>query len=113
MNSFGHLAMIKVERGHLRAPHIASPAKTEPAERRGWSPSCSRPLRSTSLALAQTELGVEQLQERRNFFWTRGLSFPAENEPGWIPYPALQAAQARLWLAEGQVNRARQVIAAA
>ncbi len=109
MNSLGYLAMIEFERGHLRAAHGIASEGLETAERRGWTEQFQAI--AIYLVLAQTELEWNNC-ERAQLFLDAGFA-AQRNDPERIPYPALQAAQARLWLAQGQVDRARQVIAAA
>ena len=109
LNSLGYLAMIEFERGHLRAAYGIASEGLETAERRGWTELFQAV--AIYLVLAETELEWNNC-ERAQLFLDAGFA-AQRNDPEAIPYPALQAAQARLWLAEGQLDRAAQAIAAA
>jgi LuxR family transcriptional regulator, maltose regulon positive regulatory protein len=108
VNSLGYLALIEFERGHLRAAQTIANEGREAAERRGWTEQAQ--VIANYLVLAQTELEWNNPHRAQRIL---DAGFAAQhNDPERIAYPALQAVQARLWLAKGQVDKARQVITA-
>src|SRR5512133_445421 len=108
VNSLRYLALIELERGHLRAAYEIANEGLEAAERRGWAELVQAI--AIYLVLAQIELEWNNT-DRAQVLVDAGLA-AQHNDPERIAYPALQAIQARLWLARGQVDRARQVITA-
>ena len=108
VNSLGYLAMIELERGYLRAAYEIADEGRLVAQRRGWTEQAQAT--AIYLVLAETELEWNNPRRAQDLL-DAGLA-AQHNDPERLSYPALQSFQATLWLASGQVERARQVITA-
>jgi LuxR family transcriptional regulator, maltose regulon positive regulatory protein len=107
VNSLGFLALIELERGHLDAAHDVASEGLAIVERRGWVELAQAI--AVHLVLARVELernNVEKAQRRLE----AGLA-AQRNDPERLPYPALRAVQAQIFLTLGQLDRARDVMA--
>lgn len=107
VNSLGYLALVEFERGHLGAAYEIATKGLADAEHRGWAELAQAV--AIHLVLAQIELGRNNTEKAQALL---DAGFAAQrNDPERIAYPALRITQARLWLAKGQIDRAREVIA--
>ncbi len=107
VNSMGFLALVELERGHLESAYKLARRGLDVAEFRGWTELGQ--LNAIYLTLAQVALERNDVNGAQKHL---DAGFAAHrNDPERLGYPALQAVQARVWLAGGQKHRARQVIA--
>lgn len=106
VNSLGYLALVELERGHLHASHELATRGRNVAESRGWTEHAQ--VTAIYLSLAQIELEWND-PERAQILLDAGIA-AQHNDPEHLSYPALQALQARVWLATGDVDRANQSI---
>lgn len=108
VNSLGYLAYLELEAGRLSKAHRTSTDALEIIDSRGWAEQCQAIL--AYLVLARIELEHDHLDTAQMFLDSAHAA--QRNDPDLTPYPALCAAQARLWLAGGEAERARAAMSA-
>lgn len=108
VNSMGYLALMELERGHLNDAHDLASNALAIARRRGWVELAQTIM--VHLVLARIELERNNVEQARQHL-DAGLA-AQRNDPERLPYPALRAVQARILLAMGRVDRARDTMAA-
>jgi LuxR family transcriptional regulator, maltose regulon positive regulatory protein len=108
VNSLGYLALIEWERGHLQAANEVAGQGLKVIEQRGWTEQLQAI--AVYLVLARVELERNH-RETAQIFLDAALA-AQRNDPDGTPYAALRATQARLLLAAGQLDRAREVMVA-
>jgi LuxR family maltose regulon positive regulatory protein len=105
LNSWGHLGLLEIGRGHLGAAADAAEKGLQLAERHG-STELAQSI-SVFVTLAEVSFERNDLEAAQRFL-DRGLA-AQRNDPEWTPYVALQALRARLLLAAGKVGLAEEV----
>ncbi|MGZ4666160.1 MAG: LuxR C-terminal-related transcriptional regulator [Frankiaceae bacterium] len=109
MSALGHLALISVGRGELRAAHARARAAVDIAERRGWT---AEALTATGyLALALCHYEWDNLEEARRCLDLATVAHQDAHEPA--VEVGLQLAGARFARAAGDVPAVRTAITAA
>lgn len=103
VNTLGYLALVEVGRGNLRAASGTAGDAIEIAEHRGWTELAQSI--GGYLAYAQVELERYHMRESQRLL-DAGLA-AQRNDPERLPYLALQAIQARHYLADGQLKQAK------
>jgi len=106
-HSLGHIGMLEVGRGNLRAAHALAAEGAEIARRRGWTELAQTI--ACHLTLAEVAFERHDLAEAQVML-EAGLA-AHRNDPDPLAYLALRSVEARLLLTQGQVSRAEAVMA--
>src|SRR5262245_19684110 len=108
VNTLGHLALVEVGRGQLRAAAGTAGNAIEIAEHKGWTELAQSI--GAYMALAQVELERYHLSDAQRLL---DAALAAQrNDPELLPYLAIQAIQVRRDLADGQLKQAKAALVA-